>query len=210
MIISYFNLTLYRKKDILMIEKILKECQISAPILITELEDSYRINITSDYEHWELDDKILKLFPGYEFTDNIGNGRKSIRIKVSREQSSNSTDGWGRPIENSINEIKFLIKKYVVTPMQFNPKIRVLFDDESREYYINILPGINRITNEKGFLILDEFRKQCNKEDSNSFVNILFKTPIEAFWEGLRKVDFLTEQDYSEFRVKRKRKGKNK
>jgi len=41
---------------------------------------------------------------GYEFTSSLERGRKEISIEISRYQSEFSTDGWGRRIENPLNE----------------------------------------------------------------------------------------------------------
>jgi len=58
-----------------------------------------------------LDTLILSGFPEYEFITDLEKGRKEIRLQISRYQSELSTDGWGRRIENPLDETKYLIKK---------------------------------------------------------------------------------------------------
>lgn len=155
MIETEITITVNRKSDIEQVQQKIIENKIRFPVYIREFEYSYQINFTSDYEEWEMDTAILSCFPDYEYTTDLERGRKEIRIQIFRYQSELSTDGWGRPIENPLNETKYLVKKSINKSEKFNPKIKVLFEDKEEYYYVNIVNGINKATDEKGFLLLD-------------------------------------------------------
>ncbi|HRN43830.1 MAG TPA: hypothetical protein PLH20_03390, partial [Flavobacterium sp.] len=166
-------------------------------VYIREYEFSYQINFTSDYEEWELDTAILNNFLGYEFTTDLEKGRKEIRIQLTRYQSELSTDGWRRQIENPLNETKYLVKTSASKSEKFNPKIKVLFEDKEQFYFINIVDGINTTTDEKGFLLLDDFK--TNNEASNAEIlkDRLYKSHQEAFQWGYHKISGVVENDFS-------------
>jgi hypothetical protein len=106
MIETEVSIVINRKSDIDLIEQKIIESKIQFPVYIREYEFSYQINFTSDYEEWELDTAILNLFPGYEFTTDLEKGRKEIRVQISRYQSDLCTDGWGRLLDNPLDETK--------------------------------------------------------------------------------------------------------
>ena len=142
-----------RKSDIGVVRNELVACKVLFPVYLLEYENYYELNFTSDYEEWELDKAILRCFPEYQFVSEHERGRKEIRIRVSRYQSEFSTDGWGMPIESPLNETKYLVKKSHNVPTHFIPEVKVLFGNEERNYYINIVGGIRHNTDEKGFIL---------------------------------------------------------
>lgn len=169
-----------------------------------EYENHYHIRITSDYEEWELDSAILECFPDYEFTTELDRGRKEIRLQLYRYQSPLSTDGWGRRIENPLEETKYLIKKSNEEPERFNPEITVLFKNSEQYYHINIVKGVNKSTGENGFLLLNEFK--TNKTESAEILqDRLYRTPHEAFHSGFHKIHDLVNDDFQEYREKKKK-----
>lgn len=204
MIETEISITVNRKSDIDLIEQKIIENKIMFPVYIREYEFSYQINFTSDYEQWELDTAILSSFPGYEFTTDLDRGRKEIRIQISRYQSDLSTDGWGRRIENPLNETKYLVKTSVQKAEKFSPKIKVLFEDKEQYYFVNIIGGTNRATEENGFLLLDHFTS--NKTDEATFFkDRLYKTPLEAFHSGYYKLAELVDSDFSTYLENKKK-----
>lgn len=196
MIETEISITVNRKSDIELIEQKIIDSKIQFPVYIREYELSYQINFTSDYEEWELDTAILNSFPGYEYTTDSGRGRKEIRFQISRHQSELSTDGWGRRIENPLNETKYLVKTSANNPEKFSPKIKVLFEDREQYYFVNIVNGINKTTDEKGFLLLDNFKtKEAN--EAAILKDRLYKSPLEAFHSGFYKISDLVCKDFS-------------
>lgn len=197
MIETQIEIAVNRKSDIGQIQQKIIESKIQFPVYIREYEFSYQISFTSDYEEWELDKAILACFSGYEFTSDLERGRKEIRVEISRHQSEFCTDGWGRPIENPLNETKYLVKKSKEKSERFSPVIKVLFEETERDYYVNIIDGFNRATKEQGFLLLNEFRVE--NEDSNVEIlkDKLYKTPLEAFYEGYYKMHKLVDADFT-------------
>ncbi|MDH6254198.1 hypothetical protein M2347_003925 [Chryseobacterium sp. H1D6B] len=154
----------------------------------------------------ELDTALLRCFPDYEFSSDLEKGRKEIRLQLSRHQSEFSTDGWGRQIENPLNETKYLIKKSDHKPEKFSPEIKVLFGAEEQSYYINIIDGINRSTDEKGFLLLNEFKTYNSKnEEIEVLQDKLYKTPAEAFHWGIYKMKELVDQDFEKHTATKKK-----
>lgn len=197
MIETEISITVNRKPDINLIEQKIIENKFQFPIYIREYEFSYQINFTSDYEEWELDTAILNSFPGYEFTKNLEKGRKEIRIQIMRYQSELSTDGWGRQIENPLNETKYLVKTSASKPEKFSPKIKVLFEDKEEYYFINIVDGINKTTDEKGFLLLDDFKTKNEDGNAEILKDKLYKYPQEAFQWGFYKISDVVENDFN-------------
>nr|WP_315257818.1 hypothetical protein [uncultured Flavobacterium sp.] len=196
MIETEISITINRKSDITLLEQTIVGNKFQFPVYIREYEFSYQINFTSDYEEWELDTAIINSFPGYEFTTDLEKGRKEIRIQISRYQSELSTDGWGRRIENPLDETKYLVKASANKPEKFNPKIKVLFEDKEQYYFVNIVDGVNSATEEKGFLLLDHF-KTNETDEATFFKDRLYKSPLEAFHSGYYKLSELVDKDFS-------------
>jgi hypothetical protein len=193
-----------RKSDIDLIKEKIIDSKIQFPVYIFEYENHYRLNFTSDYAEWELDSVILECFPEYELTTDLNRGRKEIRLQIYRYQSELSTDDWGRPIENPLDETKYLVKKSNSKPEKFNPKVNVLFGADEQQYYINIVGGINKATGEKGFLLLDEFKNNVTNE-TEILKDKLYKTPHEAFDSGYYKIQELVDNDFKEYIEKKKK-----
>jgi len=188
-----------RKPDIKLIEQAIISNKIQIPVFIIEYESHYRIEFTSYYEEWELDSSILKCFPDYEFIDNLEKGRKEIRLQISRCQSPFSTDNWGRPIEDPVNEIKYLIKKSTSKPERFNPKVKVLFEDENKYYFVNIIDGINKTSGEKGYLLINDFKTKYTGGETEVLKDRLYKSLEEAFSFGCKKVKGQSDSDFKEY-----------
>ena len=196
MIETEISITINRKSDITLLEQTIIGNKFQFPVYIREYEFSYQINFTSDYEEWELDTAILNCFPDYEYTTDLERGRKEIRVQISRCQSELCTDGWGRPLESPLDETKYLIKKFVNKPANFNPKIKVLFEDKEQYYYVNIVDGINKATDEKGFLLLDDFKTDNEDGTADILKDKLYKSPLEAFHSGYNKLSELVDGDF--------------
>ncbi len=204
MIETEISITVNRKSDLTLLEQAIVGNKFQFPVYILEYEFSYQINFTSDYEEWELDTAILNSFPGYEFTTDLEKGRKEIRVQISRYQSELSTDGWGRRIENPLDETKYLVKKSVNKPEKFNPKIKVLFEDKEQYYFVNIVDGVNSATEEKGFLLLDHF-KNNETDEATFFKDRLYKSPLEAFRSGYYKLSEVVDKDFGTFLENKKK-----
>ena len=209
MIETEITISIYRKSDVDSITQEICKRKIEAPIFILEYENHYQIKLSSDYEQWELDIAIIECFPDYEFTTDIANGRKEIRIQIARYQSEFSTDGWGRQIENPLNEVKYLIKRATKTTEKFNPKIKVLFEDNNQDYCINIVNGINKISGEKGFLLVNHFKEKV-QDDVNAEIlkDKLYKSPIDAFHYGFFKLQEIVNKDFQDYQELKKKKLK--
>lgn len=196
-------ITVNRKSDIDLVKQKIIEQKIRFPVYIREYEFTFQVNFTSDYEEWELDSVILECFPGYEYTTDLEKGRKEIRIQISRYQSEYSTDGWGRLIESPLDETKYLIKKLTRKAEKFNPIIKVLFEDKERCYYINIVDGINKANKEKGFLLLDNFKKE--DKSGKTLQDKLYTSTSEAFHSGYMKLPELVDADFISYLEKNKK-----
>lgn len=185
-----------RKSDFDLIRQKLIDSKIQFPVYIFELDSHLKIEFISDYEEWELDSKILTCFPNYEFTDELEKGRKEIRIQISRYQSKLSIDDWGRPIENPLNETKYLIKKTASDSEIYNPNVKVLFGNKEENYFVNIVEGINNSTNEKGFLLVNIFKSSNEKNNTEILKEKIFKTYNEAFRFGYNKMQNTVSEDF--------------
>jgi len=209
MIETQIQISVNRKKDIEVIKDILIRNKIDSPIYIAEYGEHFSIDFTSNYEQWELDKHICQSFPGYEFSLDLTRGRKEIRLEISRNQSDLCTTDWGYPIDNPLNETKYLVKKSVEKPdeanVKFNPEVRVLFGSEEQTYHINIIPGINNATQEKGFLLLDEFKVEADPEIVDFLPDRLYKTQLDAFHSGRDKIEETVDKDYAEYLAVKKK-----
>lgn len=207
MIETQLYISVNRKPDIDIIKNILIRNKIDSPVYITDFGEHFGINFTSNYEEWELDKYISDSFPGYEFTTDLHRGRKEIRIEISRHQSELCTTDWGIPIDNPLNETKYLIKKGIEVPIQFNPEIKVLFGPDEQSYRINIIPGINNATQEKGFLLVDEFKHVADPETADFFPDKLYETQLDAFYRGKDKLENIVDRDFKDYlEIKKKEK----
>lgn len=206
MIETEITILIYRKSDLDTIKEKICRRKVSVPIFIIEYENHYEIKLSSDYEEWELDSAISECFPDYEFTTDMAGGKKEIRAQIARYQSEFSTDGWGGQIENPLNEVKYLIKKVNKTPEKFNPKVKVLFQENIQDYCINIVNGENKATGEKGYLLLNYF-KEKGEENSTAEVlkDRLYKSPIEAFYYGFLKLQEIVTKDFKDFEDQKKK-----
>ncbi|MCL9804614.1 hypothetical protein NAT51_03715 [Flavobacterium amniphilum] len=210
MIETQITILVNRKTDIDIIKESIIDSEIQFPVYMIEYESYYQIRFESDYEEWELDDKILNCFPEYEFTDDLEKGRKEIRLIISRYQCELSTDGWGRRIQNPLDETKYLIKKSIKKTVEkterFNPEIKILFNKDIKKYFINIVDGIDNSTGEKGFLLLDDFKTQNESNKADIFKDHLYKSPSEAFQYGYYKMQKAVNQDFAEHIALQKKK----
>ncbi|MDV4070617.1 hypothetical protein CMT45_02690 [Elizabethkingia anophelis] len=207
MIETEISITVNRKSDIELIEQKIVEHKMLFPVYIREYESNYQINFTSDYEEWELDTAILNCFSGYEFTTDLERGRKEIRVQISRYQSELSTDGWGRRIENPLNETKYLVKISANKTENFSPKIKVLFEDQEQHYFVNIVNGINKATEEKGFLLMNNF-KTSDIDEGEIFKDKLYKSSLEAFHSGYYKLSEIVDKDFNDYLENKKKKAR--
>lgn len=205
MIETEITISINRKSDIDVIKKIIIDANISSPIYIYEYENHFNLALTSDYEQWELDSAILECFSEYEFTSELSNGKKEIRLQLSRYQSELSTDGWGRPIDNPLDETKYLIKKSNNKPEDFNPRVTVMFEDEESYYYVHTVDGINRATGEKGFLLLNNFQSMECDSNTEHLKDKLYASRHEAFCWGCDKIRPLVQNDFKEYLDKKKK-----
>lgn len=205
MIETEITILINRKSDIDLIKNEIIRSKIQFPIYLFEFEDYYKLTFSSDYEEWELDTAILESFPNYEYTSDLEKGRKEIRLQISRYQSELSTDGWGRPIENPLNETKYLIRKSKSRDERFNPNVKVLFENNERNYYINIINGIDKTSGKKGFLLLNEFKTNERNSEKEFFKDTLYSTPHEAFQFGFYKMQELVNEDFKQFEENKKK-----
>ena len=195
MIETEISISVNRKSDIDLIEQKIIENKMKFPVYIREYEFSYQINFTSDYEEWELDRAILDVFPEHEYITDLERGRKEIRIQISRYQSELSRGDWGWQTETPLNETKYLVKKSANKPEKFSPKIKVLFEDKEQYYFVNIVEGINKVTDEKGFLLSNDFTIN-GTNNAGILKDKLYTSPGEAFQSGFYKVSELVDADF--------------
>ena len=194
-----------RKSDLDIVRQKIIDSNIQFPVYIFELDSFYQIEFASDYEEWELDSKILSCFPNYVFTKDLEKGRKEIRIQLTRYQSELLTDGWGRPIENPLNETKYLIKKSASNSEKYNPRIKVLFGESEENYFVNIVDGINKLTNKKGFLLLNDFKTRKENSDADILKDKLYTIFNEAFRFGYSKMQNIVNEDFRRYNQEEKK-----
>ncbi|GEM_PF-338167 len=209
MVITEITILVNRKLDLELVKEKIIEANLRFPVYLLDFNDHYQIDFESDYEEWELNQALLDIFPGYEFVSGLRNGRKEIRLEISRKHSPFSTDNWGRPLESPMNETKYLVKKSKKESNEFSPVVKVLFEADEVDYHVNIIPGIarepERNTERKGFLILDEFRTNEPNEETAFFKDKLYDKPIDAFHAGYWKMQELVSEDFKQYQEDKKK-----
>lgn len=209
MIETKICLTLERKSDIQLIEKILKNEIIDAPIFILELEDTIEVRFKGHYEYRELDNEIMEYFPEYEFISDYEANEEEIRMQIFRYQDRSFIDDWNKSLD-ALDETIYLVKKTSrkITPKSelFNPKVRVLFEDIEKNYFINIVKGVDSSKTKHGFIVIDSFEEGDIERDI--LINEPFDNRIDAFWAGYDKLDTIVEKDFEKYKQKAKRKKK--
>lgn len=71
-----------------------------------------------------------------------------------------------------------------------------MFEDQEQYYYVNIVDGINKATDEKGFLLLDNFKNKIEDSSAKILKDKLYKSPLEAFHSGYNKLSELVDGDF--------------
>ncbi|WP_118976518.1 hypothetical protein [Taibaiella koreensis] len=205
------TITLNRLGDIADVEAILKSQKIQSPIFVIRFEEDILIKFTAGYEHYELNREIEGRFKGYSFTADTGNGKKEVRIKIHRYQSPFSTNGWGRPIENPLDETVYLIKNYAPKERRLNPEVKVLFEDTEKYYYINIIRGIYKETEEKGFLLRESFDDLSESQSKDlPFLPKLYGEVSEAYWKGYSRIEQHAKQQFEEYLKEKKKQSRKR
>lgn len=189
---------------------IIKAQKIDNPVFITANANFHSISFESDYEEYEMVKHIESAFPEYECLEEIPLGESDVKIVINRIQTSNSTDGWGRQLnEDSIDKKLYFIKKNIVEPKQYPPNdaIRVLLgQNEEKNILLEILNGVNRTTDEKGYLVVDPTGKAKSKYLSDK----LFTKRSDAFWAGYNEITEYIKDLYIKFQKAQKAKRKHK
>lgn len=206
-----FDIELNDKEDLNALTFILKQLGLEKPIYIVELESAYLISFESEYQYnGEIENQMIKVFPDYEFTNEAGPMLLNIKMIIRSTQSPFSSDNWGRQLNSdTIEKVKYFIKKSEkVENTCPNPVFKVLLDDFEKEYTVNIVPGINSATNEKGYLVVKEIESEIEKPDL--LINELFADRSTAFWKGYHKLIPQVEIDFEEFKKTKKGKRKKK
>jgi hypothetical protein len=199
------------KADLESLKTVLKRQGIEKPIYIIELANGFQIDYESEYHSTEIEYDLLPYFPDYEFAEYVGSGQL-IRMIISNTQSPMSTDNWGRPFNSdSIETTKYLVKKAneeSTVPTNPNPTFKVMFGDIEKEYTVNIVPGVNRATNQEGFIVVKTKTEQTEKPDL--LITKLFTDKTSAFWSGYHKLTVQIDDEFEEDKktIKRKRKKK--
>ncbi len=205
-----FDIELYCKDDLDILVELLKKEGIARPVSIIELSNCYTIKFNSEYHHAGIEFQLSAIFEEYEFRPQIENGTSEIKLRISMTQSPLSTDNWDRRFNSDpVHSVSYLVKKEkeenVIT---VNPKFRVLFGSDEREYILNIVPGMNKTTEEKGFMVVKTIGDRNEKPDL--LINELFPDRTSAFWRGFHTIEGRIEQDYIEWIERNKRRYKKK
>ncbi len=205
MIITEIQLTINRKSDIETVRERLVAAKLQCPVYFLEYESSIDVRLASEYEEWELEQSLAEAFPGYHFTSDIENGRKEVRMILSRYQSPLSTDGWGRQIESPLDQVKYLVKISKRKEERFNPEVKVLFGDETVSYYVHMVEGVNRNTQERGYLLLNDFYSRDPDNETEVLKDYLYPGHLEAFHWGIEKMKPLVDQDFEGYLARKKK-----
>lgn len=205
MIETEITILVNRKSDLDSIKSEVVDLKLDVPVYICEYQSFFEMSFVSKYEQWELDSALLKLFPEYEFVKDLGNGEREIRLQISRYQSELCSDGWGRPIEDPVREIKYLVLRQPSNIELLKPRVKVLFGTSEQEYYINITEGRNRKTGQEGYILINEFKLPDYTNDSQVYKNRLYQKHKQAVFDGKQELEKIVNDDYRLFKEKKKK-----
>lgn len=208
----YINIDLYDKKDVSILLDVLRNQGIEVPVYIIEFPTSYFIKFNSDHHCYDIEVDLLKRFEEFEFTEQIVQNQE-FKIQINRIQTPFSSDNWGRGLNtNAVETTKYLVKstneKKSVANQPFL-SLQVLFEEELKEYKIDMLKGIKKDSNEEVFAI--PIQKENETDDWKYVENKLFTDYNTAFWFGLDYIKPKIENDFSQYiKAKRKRNRKKR
>ena len=191
------------KEDLKKVHEIIKSYDFDFPVFFIDLDSTIKIQFTSDYEEYELFTDIKNSFKGHELKEKLGPGKNTIRLTMHRYQSPYSIDGWGRPIENPLDETFFLVKMSASSDQkpQPNPEIIVSYKQEIQAYFINLImaeeDGI------KGFRLLEDFENNLyGKDHSTAAFGRFHRRLMDCYSNGLWSL-----KDYVAAKIKESRKS---
>lgn len=201
-----YKIDVKSEKDLEIIVSVLTKLYTTNPIYVVSIGHNYFIEFDSEYI-LDIEYEIIKHFPEYEFIDTLHLGRNDIRMIICMDQSPFSTDDWGRPLNSdNVNTTKYLVKKAqtISNGILPNSEFTVYFDEQEKKYTVNIANGINKVTEEKGFIVLGKDEEIC--------INKLFTNEIDAFWSGYNFLKEDVNSDYEAYKreLKKRRKKERK
>lgn len=212
MIITTYNIRLYHKSDYDLLEETLKRLGIPEPVYILDYKSHIEFSFDIKDEYCIFGTEDFNIFDGFDFTDDIGKGGQEIKLRFHVEQQSGSTDSWGRPLEELTNKVYFLIKKEgIYEKGTVSSKVKVLFEDKTQEYFINICDERIKNTERIGYSILNEFREKLkSRKDVPLLNNKIYETPRMAFYAALNnELQKIVEEDFTTY-LKAKKKKRSK
>lgn len=183
--------------------EIIKSYDFEFPIFFIDLDSTIKIQFTSDYEEYELLADIKNSFKGYELKEKLGLGENTIRLTIHRYQSISSTDGWGRPLENPLDETFFLVKMPASEDQkpQLHPKVIVSYKQELQTYYINLVTA--KEDEIKGFRLIKDFENNLyGKDHKTAAFGRFHRRLMDCYSYGLWSL-----KEYVDAKIKESRKS---
>ncbi len=194
-----------KKGDLPLLLKILSSEHPITPIYIVEFSEFYNVSFRVDYDDDQIVCDLRDRFDGFEFTDQLGIGNSDVRMKIRRVQA-NSTDGWGRPLY-PFDKTLYLVAVADNKIDKINPQFQAIMFGEAKKYQVNIVRGVRKESNEKGFVVIGD--PNLGK-DAPVIINELFKDENQAFWAGIRKLTNSIQKEFEVLKQKRTNKRKRK
>jgi hypothetical protein len=205
------EISLSEKSDIDVLKQIIVANHNESPVYIIELNDGYQVQYGMPYDTNDIQRGILINFPDYEFTEHP-DGRRKVRMVFSTRQSPFSTDDWGRALNTDyIEHTYYLVRKRSkenTSVSEPNTTFKVLFGNTEKEYTVHVFPGINKVNNQEGFIVVKSPSEATQKPDL--LVNKLFNNSTEAFWGGHSQLAEQIEEEFALYQKSMRRKHKKK
>jgi hypothetical protein len=156
-----------------------------------------------------IEKQIAEKFPEYELTENLMNGGEEILLSITRIQSPNSGDDWGRTWnEDTLVSEKYLVKKREHSsglPCVPEPKFYVFFGDEMHEYEVHL--GVyDKGTPEEAFVVLDG---PFGLDQRPNPISDGFKEKADAIWKGIQYREPKIEAEFTAYRDQLHRKKRS-
>lgn len=209
MVDLFVKIEVAESEDLDIVINAVKSLQLEKPVYILKSQGAYEIRYEAD-QYSESIELLLKIeFQKYFIVEELGVGQHNVKLSVKVSQSPMSTDNWGRLLNTDPITKTYYFLENEIGPEQTIPTsvVRVLFDREEREYRIYVTQVTKREDeSQSGFIVTKLPFDESNPPQLLS--KYLFKSPVEAFYDGFFRLTSEIEDDYSKFNISKKKKRK--
>jgi hypothetical protein len=176
----------------------------SHPLYILQIGKCIQLQFDAHEDAYFIDEIIASEFIDYEFITDLSNGNEEILLSITRIQSPDSGDGWGRRWnEDSLISEKHLVKKRERSPAPV-PYLTfgAFFGDQVKDYQVHL-----GYVPDEGYVVVDgPFGEGLQPKT----ISTVFPNKTAAFWAGKRLLEPKVEADFAAYQKKQRRRKTSK